>query len=99
MLWAIAKRHLAGGFDQGWLCNASYLEHLDLAAGRVEMLRVFPILILLKCVNLHPKRHSFLAPMLPGGEFCADTVHLEAGGPEVREGRSLDALRLLSPKE
>lgn len=86
MLWAIAKRHLAGGFDQGWLCNASYLEHLDLAAGRVEMLCVFPILVLLKCVNLHPKRHSFLAPMLPGGEFCADTVHLEAGDQKSGRG-------------
>lgn len=77
----------------------TYLEHLDLAAGRVEMLCVFPILVLLKRVNLHPKRHSFLTPMLPGGEFCADTVHLAGGGAEVREGRSLNALSLLSPKD
>lgn len=55
----------------------SYLEHLDLAAGRVQVLCVFPVVVLLKCVNLHSERHPLLAPVLPRGEFCADTVHLE----------------------
>lgn len=55
----------------------SYLEHLDLAAGRVQVLCVLPILVLLKCINLHSERHSLLAPVLPGSELCADTVHLQ----------------------
>lgn len=59
---------------------ASYLEHLDLAAGRVQVLRVLPILILLKRVNLHTERHALLTPVLPRGELCADAVHLGGGG-------------------
>jgi hypothetical protein len=49
---------------------------------------VLAILILLKCVDLHPKRHPLLTPVLPWGELCADTVHL--GGDDeqvVRWGR------------
>lgn len=55
----------------------SYLEHLDLTASRVQVLCVLPILVLLKGIDLHPKRHSLLAPVLPRGELGADAVHLQ----------------------
>lgn len=61
-----------------------YLEHLDLAAGGVQVLGVLPILVLLKRVDLHSERHPLLAPVLPRGELCADAVHL--GGKTGRRG-------------
>lgn len=54
----------------------AYLEHLDLAAGRVQVLRVLPVLVLLKGVNLHSERHALFTPVLPRGELCADTMYL-----------------------
>lgn len=59
------------------VARMSYLKHLDLAAGRVQVFCVLPILVLLKCIDLHSERHSLLTPVLPGGELRADAVHLE----------------------
>lgn len=41
------------------------------------MICVFSIFILLKGVNLDPKRHSLFTSVLPGSKFCADAVYLE----------------------
>lgn len=71
------------------LAGPSYLEHLDLAAGRVQVFRVLPILTLLEGIDLHPKGHALLAPVLPRGELCADAVHLQGtrGGQVARSRR------------
>lgn len=52
------------------------LEHLDLAACRVQVFCVFTIFILLKGVNLHPERNPLLSSMFPWSKFCADTMYL-----------------------
>lgn len=56
--------------------TTSYLEHLDLAACRVQVFCVFTIFILLKGVNLHPERNPLLSSMFPWSKFCADTMYL-----------------------
>lgn len=56
--------------------TTSYLEHLDLAACRVQVFCVFTIFILLKGVDLHPERNPLLSSMFPWSKFCADTMYL-----------------------
>lgn len=56
--------------------KVSYLEDFDLAAGRMDMLHVFPVFIGGKSVHLDTEGNPFLATMLPGGELGADAVDL-----------------------
>lgn len=65
--------------DAGCTAGQRYLEDLDLAAGRVQVLRVLPVLVLLEGVNLHPKGHPLLPAVLPHGELRADAVNLGGG--------------------
>ena len=54
----------------------SYLEDLDLAAGRVDMLQVFPVFIAGESVHLDTEGHSLLPAMLSRGELSTDAVDL-----------------------
>lgn len=63
--------------------KASYLEDFDLAAGRMDMLHVFPVFIGGESVNLDTKGHPLLSTMLPGGELSADAVDLS----KTRDGK------------
>lgn len=56
--------------------KVSHLEDFDLAAGRVDLLHVLPVLIGGEGVHLDTEGHSFLAAVLPGGELGADAVDL-----------------------
>lgn len=54
-----------------------YLEDFDLAAGRVQVLQVFPALVLSEGVDLNAEGDPFLPSVLSGGELCADAVDLQ----------------------
>lgn len=54
----------------------SYLEDFDLAAGRVDVLQVFPVFIAGESVHLDTEGHSLLAAMLSRGELSTDAVDL-----------------------
>lgn len=54
----------------------SYLEDFDLAAGRVDMLQVFPVFIAGESVHLDTEGHSLLPAMLSRGELSTDAVDL-----------------------
>lgn len=85
LLWAFKERKkerwwlLARQAKQRWK-KVSYLEDFDLAAGRMDMLHVFPVFIGGKRVHLDTEGHPFLATMLPGGELGADAVNLRRWG-------------------
>lgn len=54
----------------------SYFKDFDLAAGRVQMLRVLSCFILFECVNLDAKWDPLLTTMLTHCELCADAMNL-----------------------
>lgn len=58
--------------------HSAHLKDFDLAGRRVKVLSVLATFSLGKRVDLDPKRDALLAPVLPGGELCADAVHLQA---------------------
>lgn len=66
--------------------KVSYLEDFDLAAGRMDMLHVFPVFIGGESVHLDTKGHSFLPTMLPGCELSADAVDLRRHAGEKKWG-------------
>lgn len=55
-----------------------YLEHFDLAAGRVHMLQVFSMLVLYESIDLNPEGNSLLSTMFPECKLRANTVYLES---------------------
>lgn len=67
-----------------------YLEHFDLAAGRVQVLRVLPALVLPEGVDLHAEGNALLAAVLAQRELRADAVHLRTGELlwELLEGKA-----------
>lgn len=69
-------------------CGLCYLEDFDLAAARVQVLRVLSAFILFKGVDLDTKRNSFFSTVFPRGELCTDAVNLheESGRKENQRG-------------
>lgn len=60
--------------------KVSHLEDFDLAAGRMDVLHVFPVFVGGEGVHLDTEGHSFLPAVLPGGELGADAVDLGRRG-------------------
>lgn len=54
-----------------------HLKDFNLAGGRVEVLCVLSTVSQGERVKLDPEGDALLATVLPGGELCADTVHLQ----------------------
>lgn len=63
-----------------------YLEDFDLAAGGVDMLHVFPVLVRGESVDLDSEGHPLLPAMLPGSELSADTVDLRGRVVDMNQG-------------
>lgn len=61
----------------------AYLKDFDLAGGRVQVIAVLAAVPLGEGVDLDPEGDALLATVLPGGELCADAVHLQAGGNDT----------------
>lgn len=57
-------------------CGLCYLKDFDLAAGRVQVLRVLSAFILFKGVYLDTEWNSFLSAVFPRGELCTDAMNL-----------------------
>lgn len=62
-----------------------YLKDFDLAGGRVEVFGVLSTLSLGERVELDPEGDALLSAVLPGGELCADAVHLQTEGRQEYE--------------
>lgn len=71
-----------------------YLKDFDLAGGRVEVLCVLSTLSLGERVKLDPEGDALLSAVLPGGELCADAVHLQTAGRQ-REHECDQNMRLM----
>lgn len=76
------------GSERGVPTSSSYLEDLDLAAGRMNMLHIFSMVVGGEGVHLDAKRNALLPAVLPGGELGADAVDLRRHG-EVRPNPDL----------
>lgn len=57
-----------------------YLKDFDLAGGRMEVLCVLSTVSLGERVELDPEGDALLSTVFPGGELCADAVHLQTAG-------------------